>query len=505
MAIHIPLYSGLSPKAKQTAHMIGGGLVMLGVVMAVSGLIGGSDGLNRPPKDLPKPKPLSSLPGQALDPKDAWMGGAGKDLAKAKDEIRQTNEAIAQIKGDLRQTREAMAAQITALQARGVLVPPASGASAPDDALTRLAQRTAASQPVTGKAPGAPAEPAAPARSASGALNPPLAFPSQRGTVPAVYPPGTPMPSQQVAGQVAGPLPAAGQPLLPEATSPPVLLRATLRTDDARASADSSAAGGAGGTGAAGKRKAARTLADYLPVGHIPAVLLGGLAAPTGGQAQRDPVPVLLRLTDMAVLPNGFRAQVKDCLVIGEGYGDHASERAYIRAVLLSCVLRNGRVLEVPVRASVFSGEDGMNGLRGTLVTKQGAILGNALLSGIAAGLGSGIASATQSVSNTALGSVTSTPTDAASLARMGVGTGVSKALDRLAQYYIQLAERTFPVVEIQAGRYVDVVLQQGVFLDAGLGVPGADQALATPARGGAADNDRSALMRAAAGADDED
>jgi len=58
-----------------------------------------------------------------------------------------------------------------------------------------------------------------------------------------------------------------------------------------------------------------------------------------------------------------------------------------------------------------------------------------------------------------------------------GLGTGVGKALDRLAQYYITLAEKVFPVIEIDAGRTVDVVLTQGITLDAALDTPTQDGA----------------------------
>lgn len=283
---------------------------------------------------------------------------------------------------------------------------------------------------------------------------------------------------------------------------PPALLKVTLRQTRGEPLAEPPPQAGV----ATGRREgpAPRHVGQFLPVGFTRAVLLGGLAAPTGGQAQSNPVPVLLRLVDLSVLPNGFRGQTKDCLVIGEGYGDHSAERAYIRATLLSCVLRDGRVLEVAIKGSVF-GDDGMNGVSGTLVTKQGAILGNAMVAGVASGIGGGIAAATQSVNNTALGAVTSTPTDTASILRMGVGTGVAKALDRLAQYYISLAEKTFPVIEILPGRPVDVVVQQGVALDAALAAigPGAPSPVRT--RGSAPDADRTALLRAAVDEGDDE
>ena len=46
------------------------------------------------------------------------------------------------------------------------------------------------------------------------------------------------------------------------------------------------------------------------------------------------------------------------------------------------------------------------------------------------------------------------------------LAAGVGKALDRLAQYYIKLAENTFPVIEVDAGREIDVVITKGVRID---------------------------------------
>ena len=80
--------------------------------------------------------------------------------------------------------------------------------------------------------------------------------------------------------------------------------------------------------------------------------------------AQRNPQPVLLRLMDNAVLPNQFRSKVKECFVVGAGYGDVSSERAYIRTESLSCITREGTAIDVPVKGYV-AGEDGKAGMRG--------------------------------------------------------------------------------------------------------------------------------------------
>ena len=210
--------------------------------------------------------------------------------------------------------------------------------------------------------------------------------------------------------------------------------------------------------------KRPNTIGTFLPVSFTRGVLLGGLDAPTGGQSQSNPQPILIRLSDNSVLPNKFRAEYRECFVIAAGYGDIGSERAYLRTESLSCVREDGSTLEVNIQGSVY-GEDGKVGMRGRLVTKQGQMLANALLAGIAGGLGQGLATASTTYSTSALGTIASA--SGAEAYRAGVGSGVGRALDRLAQYYIKLAEQTFPVIEIDAGREVDVVITKGVRIDA--------------------------------------
>jgi conjugal transfer pilus assembly protein TraB len=203
---------------------------------------------------------------------------------------------------------------------------------------------------------------------------------------------------------------------------------------------------------------------SFLPIGLVKAKLLGGLDAPTAGAAQSSPLPVFMRLEDLAWLPNHWRANVKDCLVTAAGYGDLSSERAYFRLEKLSCVRHDGRVLEQNISGSVY-GEDGKLGMRGRLVTKQGQILANALLAGVVSGIGRGVVYQSSTVGTTALGTVVTDP-DPGMEYQSGIGQGVSNAMDRLAQYYISLADKTHPIIEIDAGRLVDLGFTKGTALD---------------------------------------
>jgi conjugal transfer pilus assembly protein TraB len=215
---------------------------------------------------------------------------------------------------------------------------------------------------------------------------------------------------------------------------------------------------------ARGNSAAGQTAGTYLPSGtFIRAALLNGLDAPTGGQAQSNPLPALMRLEDNAQLPNSVKANLKGCFVTGAGHGDLSAERAYIRLDRLSCVDDNGGASDVAVKGYV-SGEDGKVGVRGRLVTKSGQVIANALFTGVLSGLGQGFQQA--SVNTTTYGATGSTCQTVNNAMEYGIGAGFGKGMDRIAQYYIKLADKLFPIVEVDGGRVVDIVLTQGVSIE---------------------------------------
>ena len=46
-----------------------------------------------------------------------------------------------------------------------------------------------------------------------------------------------------------------------------------------------------------------------------------------------------------------------------------------------------------------------------------------------------------------------------------GIATGLNKSSTALAQFYIKLAEQMFPIVELDAGRKMTIILMKGVDL----------------------------------------
>jgi len=172
-----------------------------------------------------------------------------------------------------------------------------------------------------------------------------------------------------------------------------------------------------------------------------------------------DPLPVLLRVKHEALGPNFFTVDIRECFLIAAGHGDLSAERAYLRAETLSCVRRDGGVIEAPIDAYAV-GEDGKAGVGGRVVSKQVQVLARALQAGFLEAF-AGIFQK-QPVATLSTNDRNKTPyqsnlsVDALGSAALA---GVGSALDRLAQFYIDMAEDMFPVIEISAGRPIDFVV----------------------------------------------
>jgi conjugal transfer pilus assembly protein TraB len=222
---------------------------------------------------------------------------------------------------------------------------------------------------------------------------------------------------------------------------------------------------------AAGAEPTAAEQADAaVPEVRIPAgsilqgVFLSGMDAPTGRAARQDPYPALLRLKHNAILPNRFRADIRECFLLVGGYGDLGSERVYLRAESINCVRRDGRTIEVAIDGYAV-GEDGKVGVRGRLVNKQGQVIGRAMQVSFLQGFSRLFSTVPVASVATGGGAVPYQQVLSAESMQGAAIAGTGKALDRLAEYYLDLAENIFPVLEVDAGRGVEVILNRGVGL----------------------------------------
>lgn len=198
----------------------------------------------------------------------------------------------------------------------------------------------------------------------------------------------------------------------------------------------------------------------FLPPGtNFEAVMLNGMDAPTSAVAEKNPEPATLRVKTDAILPNLLKYNLKECFVVIAGFGVLSSERVKARTETLSCAREDGRVMVTKI-AGYIVGEDGRVGLRGRLVSKQGQVIAQSLAAGVLAGVGMAMTPTATPGLNIAPGSQQSYQMpDPTAVGQMGLGRGFSTAANSASQFYLELARSMTPVVEIDAGRKVTIML----------------------------------------------
>ena len=280
------------------------------------------------------------------------------------------------------------------------------------------------------------------------------------GVVPPPLPPGSAptypqgLPPLSGMGPAAPPLvtSAAGAPP-PESLPPPAVVASAPLAFPAPPVVGASAAQGLPNVKANVTYKANKNAGLLLSGAFAPISLLNGLDAGTAAATQANPMPVLMDVMNQATLPGLAKYRLRNCFILGTGYGDLSAERVYVRFSRLSCVDKaQDLVLSADVSGYLVD-SDGKLGLRGTVHDRQGAKLGKALLAGFAEGLAGALGQAQGSMSSSLTsGLTTSTVTGASALRSSGLG-GAQVAASQLADFYLKEAQNIFPVISINAGR----------------------------------------------------
>jgi conjugal transfer pilus assembly protein TraB len=462
-----PLGAANATAKRKQQLLLAGGVAIVAAVAVVGGT------LMAPAKrqvtvanaDKPTRIPIVS-PGEGLSDKDAWRA---QESAKISEQTRTLTE---------------LTAKLAAIEKRDSARQVEDNKPRPVDA-KGVTSNTPLTPPVNPNPTSVPVQPPANAPAKGGyAMGVNIgqqlvgAQPVQGGVQskgPTGYPPGSPgMPLGAVgfAPNGQGAAPAGMVPMM----QGPRIQRISSEASDAGTdgagkakptvvTSDTGKTEGTTATTRASQNAPVRNAENYLPSGtFFEGRLLSGIDAPTGGQAQNNPMPLLIQLTSHAFLPSSMRSEVKGCFVIGTAYGDISSERANGRTESLSCIKEDGTAIDIGIKGYI-TGEDGKAGLRGRLVSKQGQILANALTAGLISGIGQALSFSSTTQTTSALGNVVSTP-NPGDEAKAGFGAGFGKAMDKLAAYYITLADKVFPIIEVDADRKVTIVLTKGTFID---------------------------------------
>ena len=185
-----------------------------------------------------------------------------------------------------------------------------------------------------------------------------------------------------------------------------------------------------------------------LPIGStVTGELLTGAFAT---KARGDALPILVQLRSAYTGPNDTEIPLEDCLLIGKATADISSVRARVEAVSLSCVLPDGTAFERQVKG-YFTGEDGTLGIPGKWEFRSGRWLANLLsaMGTVASGVYADIKIAEALGGADILGSISASDTT-----------------NRIQDFFIERAEEILPVVWIESGSPVYVVMLEGLTIE---------------------------------------
>jgi conjugal transfer pilus assembly protein TraB len=206
---------------------------------------------------------------------------------------------------------------------------------------------------------------------------------------------------------------------------------------------------------------------NFIPeTAYVKGILLGGISVSTALGSSVEPVPVVIKVTERGSLPKNFNINLKHCQIMGSSYGDLSSERAIIRAEVLSCQDPKQELIYTTKIAGIIHGDDGMNGIKGKVVQTSGRHLKNAMIGSMISGFASS-AKGQDQFSITSFGGINTQKKGMGTMVQEGSLTGASNAAEKLADYYIKQAEAMSPVLMVPGGVQVDVVFTKGVYLGA--------------------------------------
>lgn len=163
----------------------------------------------------------------------------------------------------------------------------------------------------------------------------------------------------------------------------------------------------------------------YLPAGtFMDGKLLNGMYAPTDPAS--DPIPVIVRISSLAKLPNSVKADLKGCFMVGEAHGNLVTAKAEIRLTEITCLNNKGKSVIDEQIAGFVVDPGGMPGVNGTVRAIENATVVATVFKSMSASLPPG--------SNS----------------------------KQLAKFYSERTKQISPVVGVDPGKSVILVLSKG-------------------------------------------
>ncbi|MGB0906896.1 MAG: TrbI/VirB10 family protein [Maricaulaceae bacterium] len=204
------------------------------------------------------------------------------------------------------------------------------------------------------------------------------------------------------------------------------------------------------------------------PNAYVSARLVVSVDAPIGEAQEADPKAAQFIITGPAkhVQSGGKieQTELEGCLVNGSAQGNLSSERVFIKLHAMTCPLGDGRVSVSKVEG--YATHLGKNGIRGTVVSREGDLVTKAMIAGTVEGLGRTASQFGQGNGlATTNGGVFGQRPSSEDIAVGSIGSGIASGAGEFSKYLMDRARAYEPVVSLPTGIEVELVFISGTLV----------------------------------------
>ena len=203
------------------------------------------------------------------------------------------------------------------------------------------------------------------------------------------------------------------------------------------------------------------------PNAYVSARLVVSVDAAIGSSQSADPKAAQFIVTGPARhVQSGNKIEETDmegCLVNGSAQGNLSSERVFINLHAMTCPLGNGKVAVSEVEG--YATHLGKNGIRGTVVSREGDLVTKSIIAGTLEGLGRTAGQFGQFGSGGSGTSLITDRPDSTEILSGSVGQGIASGAGVYSNYLLERARAYEPVVSLPTGIEVELVFISGTLV----------------------------------------
>jgi len=209
---------------------------------------------------------------------------------------------------------------------------------------------------------------------------------------------------------------------------------------------------------------------NYVPPNaYVSARLVVSVDAPIGASSSADPKAAQFIITGAAkhvqVGNKILETDLTGCLVNGSAQADLSSERVFINLHAMTCPAGGDRVSVSKVEG--YATHLGKNGIRGTVVSREGDLVTKAIIAGTLEGLGRTASQSSNSfgIGSAGGGAILGERPDAGDIVTGSVGSGIASGARVYSEYLLDRARAYEPVVSLPTGIEVELVFISGTLV----------------------------------------